>query len=1356
VKRVSAYSARYPGSFKVRALLALVIGSAAILIPLKGAPAAPGNPCAAPVDVIACENSKPGNPASDWNVHGAGDPTIQGFSTDISVNHGSTINFKIKTDAHAYTIDIYRFGWYAGLGARKIASINPSASLPQNQPACLSQTSTGLVDCGNWAVSASWNVPSSAVSGVYEAHLTRTDTGGDSAIFFVVRADESHSDLLYQTSDTAWQAYNQYGGNSLYAGNPAGRAYKVSYNRPFTTRDTSAQSFFFSGEFPMVRWLERNGYDVSYESGIDTARFGSLLLNHKTFLSVGHDEYWSAEQRANVEAARDAGVNLAFFSGNEAFWKTRWEPSIDGSNTQYRTLVSYKETAADAKIDPTATWTGTWRDPRFSPPSDGGRPENRMSGTIFMVNGYRADSITVSSAFKNLRIWRNTSIPNLAAGQTATFPAGTLGYEWDVDADNGFRPPGLIDLSQTTLTVPSLLQDYGSNYGTGTATHSLTLYKAASGALVFGAGTVQWAWGLDDDHDDISGADPQPPDSRMQQATVNLLADMGVQPDTLQSGVVPATKSTDTTAPTATITSPANGSSVPNGSTVTISGTASDVGGIVGGVEISVDGGNTWHPATGKTSWTYNWSAGSVGAVTIRARAVDDSGNISAAATSNVNVSCPCQIWGNNTTPETASNPDNRGVELGVKFRASSNGFIDGIRFYKGSANTGTHYGSLWTTTGTLLGRAVFTGESGSGWQQTLFDNPVAVTAGTTYVASYYAPRGGYSTTLGYFTSAGFTNPPLTALKDGDSGPNAVFMYSGSPTFPSNSSSGRNYWVDVLFDTTAAPDTKAPTVASTSPASGSTTADARGAVTANFSEAMDPATISSATFALRDSTNTVVPSTVAYNAASRSATLTPNATLAYGASYTATVSTGVKDLAGNAMAANYTWSFSTAPPKSCPCTLWASSDRPDVESNGDSRSLELGLKFRTDSNGYITGVRFYKSTANTGTHTGSLWTKDGTLLARATFTGESASGWQQVNFGGAIPVTADTTYVVSYFAPNGGYSYTRDYFTSAGFDNAPLRALKDGFDGVNGLYKYTSTSAIPDSGVSGTNYWVDPVFNRAAPPDSSAPTVMNTSPAAGSSNAAATTDVTATFSEPMLASSISGSTVSLVDNFGLAVPATVTYNATTMSAVLHPTSPLQYSATYTATVLGGASGVKDSGGNPMASTFTWSFSTKTCPCSIFPATATPESAGGPGNPLETGVRFQTTSNGYITGVRFYKFASNTGTHVGSLWTNTGTLLARTTFTNETASGWQTALFTTPVAVTANTPYVASYFSPSGGFSASLSYFTSAVSNPPLVALADGQAGGNGLFDYSDSPTFPTRSSLSRNYWVDVLYSSTPN
>ncbi len=246
----------------------------------------------------------------------------------------------------------------------------------RNQPACLNDASTG------WSTAAtgperSWAVPADAVSGIYFARLVRTDgTTGASQVFFVVRNDSSSSKLLFQTSDTTWQAYNQYGGNSLYVGSPAGRAYKVSYNRPFTTRDTGPEDFVFNSEYPMVRYLEANGYDVSYTSGADTDRRGAELREHQVFMSVGHDEYWSGQQRANVEAARDAGVNLAFFSGNEIFWKTRWENSIDGSGTPYRTLVSYKETHANATIDPQdpPTWTGTWRDPRFSPPADGGVP----------------------------------------------------------------------------------------------------------------------------------------------------------------------------------------------------------------------------------------------------------------------------------------------------------------------------------------------------------------------------------------------------------------------------------------------------------------------------------------------------------------------------------------------------------------------------------------------------------------------------------------------------------------------------------------------------------------------------------------------------------------------------------------------------------------------------------------------------------------------------------------------------------------------------------------------------------------------------------------------------------------------
>ena len=175
------------------------------------------------------------------------------------------------------------------------------------------------------------------MSGVYLAVLTRLDNGGQSHIPFVVRDDSSHSDVIYQTSDTTWQAYNLYGGSDFYQGNQQltetqARAFKISFNRPYITRGTAnGRDFLFSNEYPMIRFMEQNGYDVSYQSGVDTDRYGPLLKNHKVFLSIGHDEYWSLPQRLNVESARDAGVNLMFLSGNEVYWHVRYEPSIDGS-----------------------------------------------------------------------------------------------------------------------------------------------------------------------------------------------------------------------------------------------------------------------------------------------------------------------------------------------------------------------------------------------------------------------------------------------------------------------------------------------------------------------------------------------------------------------------------------------------------------------------------------------------------------------------------------------------------------------------------------------------------------------------------------------------------------------------------------------------------------------------------------------------------------------------------------------------------------------------------------------------------------------------------------------------------------
>ncbi len=351
--------------------------------------------------------------------------------------------------------------------------------------------------------------------------------------------------------------------SSFYEGGDNGRAYKISYNRPMNSRGgPDGRDFYFANEYPMVRFLEQNGYDVSYISGLDTDRSGSLLLNHKVFLSVGHDEYWSGPQRANVAAARDAGVNLQFLSGNEMYWRTRFEPSIvDGAAG--RTLTSYKETWSNGKIDPPSPqWTGTWRDPRFaSQANGGGLPENGLTGTLYMSN-YSDLPVTVSSEEGKTRLWRNTTLASLPAGSSAALAPHTVGYESNEDIDNGFRPAGLIRLSTTVGSVAEYLQDYGNTVKPGTTTHNVTLYRAASGALVFSAGSVQWTWGgLDQEHDGNGGA---PADPRMRQAQVNLLADMGAQPASRAAGLVAAAASSDRTAPTVAVTAPpANGATIP-------------------------------------------------------------------------------------------------------------------------------------------------------------------------------------------------------------------------------------------------------------------------------------------------------------------------------------------------------------------------------------------------------------------------------------------------------------------------------------------------------------------------------------------------------------------------------------------------------------------------------------------------------------------------------------------------------------------------------------------------------------------------------------------------------------------------
>lgn len=885
---------------------------------------------------IATENAKPGTDQSVWDITGAGDLTLQGYATQLSVLPGDTVNFKIDdstvTDSAApvdYNIPIYRLGYYGGKGARAVGTVLSTNVVQHVQPAC-SMTDPGganLVDCGNWSVSAQWTVPSDAVSGVYIARPTRISDGTKAShIVFVVRNDSRKTDILVQTSDTTWQAYNPYGGYNLYTGLDGSldsNAWKVSYNRPFTTRLVDGgENWLFNSEYPMIRWLESNGYDVSYTTHGDVGRNPGSLTGHKVFMSSGHDEYWSQAERTAVEGARDAGVNIAFFSGNDVYWRTRYEDSPSDAAGNQKTMVVYKEGSLapsqegehrrcylNWNCDPTSSeWTGLWRElPNAT--KDGpaiGSPENALTGQISWRNN--TSDLTVPSDYAGLRFWAHTSVASLAPGQSVTLGSGTLGYEWSPQYEQymAYYPAGRVLLSSTTAV---------STFA-GADVHHLSLYRASSGALVFGAGTVQWAWGLDGTHDRTNTQSSSAPVPAIQQATVNLLADMGAQPGTLQAGLVAASQSTDVVAPTVAITSPADSASVPAGP-VTVTGTASDVGGAVGVVEVSTDGA-VWHPATGRDTWSYTFTA-APGSTTISVRAADDSANLGAVVTRTISVTprvcdqaAPCSIFA--ADPVNLQDPDTSATELGVKFRSSTDGYVTGVRFYKTAQNTGTHTGSLWAADGTNLASAVFTSETATGWQDVTFTAPVHITAGTTYVASYHAPSGHYALGTGLIYDSVVT-PPLTALQTGIAGDNGVYAKGGSPTFPAESAGPSNYLVDVLFSTTVGPDTTAPEVVSTTPVNSAAAVPSSVHPTATFSEAMAAASITTSSVVLTDASSAVVPASVSYDAATRTVTLVPSAALADHTTYTVRIvggAGGVTDLVPNPLSADVTWSFTTA------------------------------------------------------------------------------------------------------------------------------------------------------------------------------------------------------------------------------------------------------------------------------------------------------------------------------------------------------------------------------------------------------------------------------------------------------------
>jgi hypothetical protein len=1104
----------------------------------------PGGALCAP-NAISSENLEPGVPPAEWDIAGGSDDAnLLGFTTNYSYAPGETVQFKIHAALlpASYSLTIYRVGWYGGNGARRVATLVQNA--PVSQPAC--QSTVDPADCSNWSVTDVWPIPPGQVSGIYLAKLLPNPVGASngSQILFVIRDDTGGSDILFQTDDPTWMAYNPYPTADIFGGTPTSLyngAARVSYDRPHRRAVAEYIRSFWGAQLHLVRFLERNGYDVSYFAGVDAARRGSEIAEHRVWISSGHDEYWSREMRDAVDAARDAGTNLIFLSGNLMYWKTRWENG-------FRTEVGYK-TAMHSHADDPDALTSTWRDVRFEKPTDLAEPENSTTGLIFGTNGSSEAPLEVPAADGELRLWRGTAAQSAGACDVTEMAPNTVGFEWDHDQDNGHRPAGLFRLSSTNIPHAAVL--YGAGTGAaggafppnGQATHHVSMYRAPSGALVFASGSVQWSHGLGRTH--LPGAIGGQDDVTLMQATANLLADMGVQAATPRD-FCSAAKSVDTTAPDTSIDTPANGASLRVGSTIEIVGTATDVGGHVAGVEVSLDSGASWQRAEGRESWHYTWRPGAAASYTIESRAVDDSGNLESTPDSaTVDVGCAglCSVWPPSATPAVPNVADSP-VEVGVRFRADVDGTVRSIRFWSDALGAGTHAAHLWSAGGTLLASATESpGSPFSGWHEAVFASPVPITANATYTASYHTSAG-YAYTLHGLDTAWYRQP-LAALASG-----GVYTYGASPSLPTAVYQNANYFVDVDFTPTGAGARRIfhaePTPAVPDHLDPGAQADAWGVeVGVQFRSSVDGIVSAIDFYRADDATPQIVNLWRDIGAANP---VTPNEDVPGGAkglileSGQISAGTGVgwqrvplarpvPILAGATYVASYhtreryayTSGYFAAPVSDPPLVAERSLYRygktafPELSSAanlnywvdveftpgapGESRmwteatvpsrpfvadaAVELGVRFTSEVDGFIDGIRYYRHPSNGGAHTASLWSDAGAELATASFVGESGCGWQEAWFSAPVAITAGTIYVASYHT-TAGYAVQKNYFGSW---SPPLRAVEasEGSGLGNGVYHY-GAHAFPAQTSAASNYFVDVMFRSRATPIASGPT----------------------------------------------------------------------------------------------------------------------------------------------------------------------------------------------------------------------------------------------------------------------------
>jgi hypothetical protein len=419
---------------------------------------------------VAEENRRPGSTAW-WQGEHAPAGAVEGYAAQTSVVAGDALGLHVATRPPArYRTTVYRLGWYDGAGGRLMARLPVNAGLARDAP--LPDLQTGIVAAG-WPETDRVLTDESWVSGQYVAVLeliSGPHAGTAARIQFVLRTPPGDAaPILVQTPVNTAQAYNHWGGRSLYRSNSEQgiAAVKVSFDRPvpaWEQANLNARAPFVY-ELPLIRWLEREGLEADYQTDVDTHRHPHTLVGRRVMVSAGHDEYWSGEMRDAAETALADGTSLAFMGANTCYWQVRYEDDE-------RTLVEYRDGQLDPEPDP-ALATVRFRD--LSPP----RPERTLIGQQYQEGLGHPDEV------RDFRF-----VPGVARDPWATGveldperPLRRLvGYEWDT-LDPATAPPG---------TVPILHAD------TSPVAADCVRWTAPSGAQVFAAGSLQLVWGLDD------------------------------------------------------------------------------------------------------------------------------------------------------------------------------------------------------------------------------------------------------------------------------------------------------------------------------------------------------------------------------------------------------------------------------------------------------------------------------------------------------------------------------------------------------------------------------------------------------------------------------------------------------------------------------------------------------------------------------------------------------------------------------------------------------------------------------------------------------------------------------------------